>query len=276
MDDGMQIPEIEGFDESVEEIGFAVHEAIGDTDAGIDQAMQEAIYEFSEGSTKGAIEEALQEEGIPEENITELTEKGYGIITKAQTEQEVSAEEEIQGLKQTTGREGTPKPYNYPSVPNKKARHNIPYPSGKNTAHISNRERLEAMKEGLEEFLSQPHKTWQQEEAATEKLEEIQQQLNGLPPDPPEPEEPEIEDISDEEAQAMGYQDARERKTWLEGTESVKQIPKNVYKPAKLNTIKGIYSQGLENKGKLGYEGIGKLMDDWDEQKHDMGTMFDY
>ncbi|MBU2541752.1 MAG: hypothetical protein KJ593_07595 [Candidatus Omnitrophica bacterium] len=269
--ENMETPEeMEGIEEA-ENISL---DATKEADELIEQSMQEGISEFSADATKDTIANIMHEEGIPEEKIEALTEKGHELLSKEPAKHEVSEEKEIQGLKQTSGREGSPKPYNYPSEPGKKAQHNIPYPFGKNTEEISQRERLEAMKEGLEEFLETPHKTPHQEEAVIEKLEEIQQQLSGLPPDPPEPEEPEIEDVTDKQAQAEGWQDARERKTWLDGTESVKQIPKNVYKPAKLNTIKGMYSQGLENKGKVGYDGFGELMDDLDDTINDMGTMF--
>jgi len=264
--EGMEMPEEM---ESIEETESLSLDATKEADELIEQSMQEGISEFSADATKDTIADVMHEEGIPEEKIETLTEKGYELLNKEPAEQNVrEEEEEIRGLKQTSGREGSPKPFNYPDKP-EDVRKNMPWPSGKNTAQISQRERLEATKEGLEEFLETPHKTWQQEEAVTEKLGETEQQLSELPPDPPEEEKTEIEDVTDKQAQAEGWQDAKERKTWLEATQGYNEMIEKLPKEGKKQYIKDMYSTGI------GFEGLGELMDDWDNTINDMGEMFD-
>lgn len=264
--------EIEALEEGVAEF---VHEGIVDTisnemetteevEAGLSDKEikgyeQEAIEEFAEESVGELIEEELRNTDYSEELIEKLKEAGIEKLESQIPTKKVHAPREQNSGKptKTVGSEGTPKPHNYPTQPEKQKDPSLPR-GEKSSYKPTPREMLEARKKGSTEYLENEtrrpsndpdvikHRK-NEEEKTLEQLEEIETELEFLPPDPEEA-EIEIEDISDEEAQAQGWKDNHERKHWKEGTLEHAKFLKETSKRQKLNTTKSRLSVGITNK----------------------------
>ena len=229
------------------------------SDSEISEYEQQAIDECERESIGELIEQEFRQQGIPEDRIEKLKETGiedldYNIPTKKIPEQK---EKNIRSPSKTGGSEGSPRAWHYPTEVKKY--NDPPLPRGEKSAYApTQRERLEAKKEGLTEFLENETRRpsndpdiiryrKREEEKTLEQLEKIEAQLEVLPPDPEKP-KIEIEDITDEEAQAEGWQDNRERKHWKEGTAAHDQFLTDTSKKQKLNAIKSKLSVGITNE----------------------------
>jgi hypothetical protein len=256
--------ELEGMDEDAEEMIEETEDIAKEgnvDDEAINEAVQEGIKEFSDDAVKEAVSEALEEEGI--EPTDKLVEKGREILTEEgqQSDRGITIEEKsVQPPKEIIGSEGAPKGYRYPDRPEKSVKQEVQWPGGKSTARISHRERLEAMRDGLTEFVEKRNPSDYEREQTQEKLEEIEQKLSELPENQtPEQQKESTEHISDEEARQQGYEDAEQMKAWTEDTESHKALLKNHAKEAKKQFIKDIYSTGI------GFEGLSEISDEYDQ-----------
>lgn len=269
--------ELEGMDEGAEELieqTEALTKEGSAEDNAINEAIKESIKEFNEDAVKEAVSNALEEEGI--EPTDELVEKGREILAEEgrQTDRGSTIEEEpAQPPKEITGSEGTPK--SYYDRPEKSAKQEVPWPGGKNTAKITKRERLEAIKEGLDTYLEEDAKRISKDpdviehrqhikERTLEKLQEIEEELNSLPPHPPKQERPKIEDVTEKIAKQCGYEDAEQMRDSLEYQEWAEGLD-NFRKESKLRFIKDIYSRGIEKDGKFGFEALGEANKELDQ-----------
>lgn len=237
-----------------------------------DIAAENFIETQTKQDIKDAISEELEEQGYTKEQIEELSENGYERIQGDSAR--ITEEKPHQFPEGAKGSEGTPKSHNYPEKTERKSQ-NSPLPKGKNTAEITKRQRLGAMKAGIETFLEKDaervshdpglikHRQ-EMRERRLEAIEEIEQILEELPPDEPEKDDFEIEDISDEEARKRGYENKEERgKSLKEGREEY-WARREFNKQSKMNHIETIYSLGICHKGLLGFEAIGALSQEQD------------
>jgi hypothetical protein len=276
--DGMpeETEEMEEITEAIESASITKEEIAAEKEA-ITEAVQESIREATGDAIKDAVREALQSEdqNYDQEEIEEMTETAYHLLTKTPEEtnqNKIIQKEAIHSLEGIKGSEGTPRPYNYPSEPDKKAKRNLPWGQGKTTEAIPEKQRLQATKEGLEQYL-QRNLPDHERERTEQKLEDISQRLQELP-DEPEQEQDEEEEtqepISDEQAQSEGYADAQEQQAWAEGTESIKKLSKNIRRAATLTYIKDLASIGITPKD------LTELTKDWDNQIKEMSKMFSH
>ena len=235
-------------EETLEELESLDEASQSFSDSEIDSFAQEFINEEVVESRETLIAEELRQQGCSEDRIEELTEKGIEMMGESLPTKNIYEPKEKSSShpEKKVGSEGSSRTFNYPTQPEKRS--DPPLPQGEKSAHVpSSRERLEAMREGIKEYLDSDYVSPHKEEQFTEKLEEIESKLENLPPDTEEP-EVEIEDVSDEEAQSEGWKDNRERKTWKEGTAGHDQFLTETSKRQKLNAVRGRLSVGITNE----------------------------
>lgn len=245
----MNDPEFESIDDMLED----EIESINDE---IESFAQQAINEENRESEGILIEEELRQQGFSEDRIEELTEKGIELLENDIPTKNIPVpkEKSFSPPQKTGGSEGNPKAWHYPTEVQKQR--DSPWPKGEKSAYTpTKRERFEAMKEGLTEYLENEtrrpsndpniikHRE-SEEEKTIKQLEEIEAQLETLPPHPEE-QETEIEDVSDEEARAEGWRDNHERKHWKKDTQGHDQFLTKQSKNQKLNSIKSLLSVGI-------------------------------
>ncbi|RLI97074.1 MAG: hypothetical protein DRO96_01545 [Candidatus Aenigmatarchaeota archaeon] len=233
------------FDEfgSLQETAYAEFASVNEE---IESFAQEAINEENRQSEEILIEEELQEQGIPEHIIQELTERGIDLLEGNTPQQQNTSEKSFVPLQKSSGSEGSPRPWHYPT--DVKKYKDPPWPKGDKSSYTpSRRERLEATKSGMQEYLDSDYVTEDKRDQFTEQLEKIEEELELLPPHPEE--KPiEIEDVSDEEAQSEGWRDNHERKHWKEGTAAHAKFLDDTSRKQKLNAIKTKLSAGITNE----------------------------
>lgn len=240
MDDINGIPEpIEGFNESLRNL-------TGDPETDLAEALQEATGEAVTEGIHDAVRDALLEEGHSEE-ADALADKGTEMLEREpseykQPQEEIEADPE---LPQKIGSEGTPRPHSYTDKPDKRNTQNIGV-LGSNASKLTKHETLEAKKRGLERYIAeQCDRTYhdqsaqefmeRQRELAEEKIQEIEIELENLPPDNP------------------AIKEAREKEC----------IESSIKRGGKERFIEDMYSAGLNDgtDASFGFEGLGKLMD---------------
>jgi len=220
-------------DEYIENPELEDNDTLEENESGEQEAQEDPGQPTQE--YKEAIDNAIKEAQGPEITVEDIS-----IYREPPEEIETDPE-----LSQKIGSGGTPRPYNYPSKPDKLMAKNIGA-LGSNASRLTKRESLEAKKRGLERYVDEEcGREYKDPSAqsfmdnqrvlAEEMIEEIKATLEQLPTDDPTVEE------------------ARENEC-LEAT---------IKRGGKKGFIEDMYSAGL-NDGtdtKFGFEGLGKLMD---------------